>query len=56
MKETVIESRLLQISRYPLDLDDEIKKLAIDNRVRYTDYIVSVLWKHVEETRRRERR
>ena len=55
-KEVETEFRLLQIARFPLDLDGEIKKLAIDDRVRYTDYIVTVLRKHVETTRRKDRR
>ncbi len=55
-KEVETEFRLLQIARFPLDLDGEIKKLAIDDRVRYTDYIVAILRKHVEITRRKDRR
>ncbi len=55
-----VETRLLQISRFPLDLDDELKIMAIRRRVRPTEYIVEILRDHVEQERKvrrgRERR
>ena len=50
------EFRLLQIPRWPLELDDEIKILAIKKRQRYTQYIIDVLREHVEQEKRREKR
>ncbi len=50
-----VETRLLQISRFPLDLDDELKVMAARRRVRPTQYIVDILRDHVEQVTRGKR-
>ena len=50
------DTRLLQISRFPLDLDDDLKIMAIRRRIRPTEYIVSVLRLHVEQEKKKYRR